>query len=132
MSVHALDFGTTHAGQPAHIYRLRNAAGMEVDVSDIGASIVSVRVPDGEGGLVDVALGFDDPDRYEHNTHAMGGVVGRFANRIALGTLTIQDTAANFSVVCTGVSLQKVPDRTFDRQETNVTYTLLATTITEQ
>jgi len=54
------------------------------------------------------------------------------ANRIALGTLTIQDTAAGFTVVCTGVSLQKTPDRTFDRTATNVTYTLLATTITEQ
>lgn len=83
MSVHALDFGTTRTGQPTHLYRLRNAAGMEVDVSDLGASIVSVRVPDTEGNLVDVALGFDDPSRYEHNTHAMGGVVGRFANRIS-------------------------------------------------
>ena len=54
------------------------------------------------------------------------------ANRIALGTLTIQDTAAGFTIVCTGVSLQKVPDRTFDRTQTNVIYTLLAATITEQ
>ena len=53
-------------------------------------------------------------------------------NRIALGTLTIQDTAAGFTVVCTGVSLQKVPDRTFDRTGTNLTYALLATTISEQ
>ena len=53
-------------------------------------------------------------------------------NRIALGTLTIQDTVAGFTVVCTGVSLQKVPDRTFDRTATNLTYVLLATTITEQ
>ena len=53
-------------------------------------------------------------------------------NRIALGTLTIQDSAAGFTVVCTGVSLQKVPDRTFDRTSTHLAYTLLATTITEQ
>ena len=53
-------------------------------------------------------------------------------NRIALGTLTIQDTVAGFTVVCTGVSLQKVPDRTFDRTATNLTYVLLATTISEQ
>ena len=53
-------------------------------------------------------------------------------NRIALGTLTIFDAVAGYSVVCTGVSLQKVPDRTFDRTGTNLTYTLLATTITEQ
>ena len=50
----------------------------------------------------------------------------------ALGTLTIYDAVAGGTVVCTGVSLQKVPDRTFDRTGTNLTYTLLATTITEQ
>ena len=53
-------------------------------------------------------------------------------NRIALGTLTINDTVAGYSVVCTGVTIQKVPDRTFDRTGTNLSYVLLATTITEQ
>ena len=53
-------------------------------------------------------------------------------NRIALGTLTITDSAAGFTITCTGVSLQKVPDRTYDRTGTNVTWILLATTITEQ
>ena len=53
-------------------------------------------------------------------------------SRIALGTLTIQDAAGGFTVVCTGVTLQKVPDRVFDRTATNLVYTLLATTITEQ
>ena len=53
-------------------------------------------------------------------------------SRIALGTLTIQDSAGGFSVVCTGVSLQKAPDRVFDRTATNLVYTLLATTISQQ
>ena len=53
-------------------------------------------------------------------------------NRIALGTLTITDTVSGFKTICTGVSLQKAPDRTYDRTATNVSYTLLATTITEQ
>ena len=53
-------------------------------------------------------------------------------SRIALGTLTIQDSARGFSIVCTGVTLQKVPDRVFDRTATNLVYTLLAATITEQ
>ncbi len=52
--------------------------------------------------------------------------------RIALGTLTITDNVSGFKTICTGVSLQKAPDRTYDRTATNVTYTLLATTITEQ
>ena len=53
-------------------------------------------------------------------------------NRIALGTLTITDTVSGFKTICNGVSLQKAPDRTYDRTATNVSYTLLATTITEQ
>ena len=53
-------------------------------------------------------------------------------SRMALGTLTIQDAAGGFCIVCTGVTLQKVPDRAFDRTGTNLTYTLLAATITEQ
>ena len=53
-------------------------------------------------------------------------------NRIALGTLTITDSVSGYRTICTGVSLQKAPDRTYDRTATNVSYTLLATTITEQ
>ena len=55
-----------------------------------------------------------------------------YPSRVALGTLTVQDSAGGFSIVCTGVTLQKVPDRVFDRTATNLVYTLLATTITEQ
>ena len=51
---------------------------------------------------------------------------------MALGTLSIQDAAGGFSIVCTGVTLQKVPDRVFDRTATSLVYTLLAATITEQ
>ena len=46
--------------------------------------------------------------------------------------LTKLDAAGGFCIVCTGVTLQKVPDRAFDRTGTNLTYTLLAATITEQ
>ena len=53
-------------------------------------------------------------------------------NRVALGTLTITDTVSGFKTICTGVSLQKAPDRTWDRTATNVSYTLLVATITEQ
>lgn len=83
MSVYALDFGTTSTGIPTHLYRLKNARGMEVDITDIGASVVAVRIPRKDGTLVDVALGFDESIRYEHNRFALGAVVGRCANRIA-------------------------------------------------
>ena len=53
-------------------------------------------------------------------------------SRIALGVLTIQDTVAGYMISATGVSLQKAPDRVFDRTAGNVAYTFLAATITEQ
>ncbi len=83
MSVYALDFGTTATGMPVHLYRLKNNAGMEVDITDIGASVVAVRVPRADGSALDVALGFDEPCFYENNSTAQGGIVGRCANRIA-------------------------------------------------
>ena len=52
--------------------------------------------------------------------------------RIALGTLTVTDSVSGFKTICTGVSLQKVPDRTWDRTAANVAYTLLAASVTEQ
>jgi aldose 1-epimerase len=83
MSVYALDFGTTRKGLPTHLFRLKNENGMEVDVTDLGASVAAVRVPSKSGELVDVALGFDDVSRYENNVFAIGAIVGRCANRIA-------------------------------------------------
>ena len=97
MSVSALDFGTTRTGQPVHLYRMVNVNGMEVDVTDIGASIVSVRIPTSDGNLVDVALGYDECVSYEHNGGALGGTVGRVCNRIAGATYTLDDRTAHLT-----------------------------------
>ena len=53
-------------------------------------------------------------------------------DRIALGVLTIRDSIAGYTIVCTGVSLQKSPDRIFDRTAGTIPFTFLATTISEQ
>ena len=49
-----------------------------------------------------------------------------------LTTLTVTDQAGEFTILCSGVTPQKIPDRTFDRSSTNLTYTLLAASISEQ
>ena len=54
------------------------------------------------------------------------------AERMALGTLTVTDKVSGFKTSCTGVCLQKAPDRTYDRTATNVTYTFLCADITEK
>ena len=83
MEKHAVTgFGTTKDGKEAHLYTLENKNGMKAYVSDFGAVLVSLLVPDQEGKAVDVVLGYDDAAGYEQGDAAVGAVVGRNANRI--------------------------------------------------
>ncbi len=61
----AASFGTTQGGEKATAWTLRNESGMEIVVTDFGATLVSVRVPDRTGEFSDVVLGFDDVGGYE-------------------------------------------------------------------
>ncbi len=75
-------FGKTSAGEEAYLYELKNGNGMSVLVSDYGAAIVSIVIPDVNGEGRDVVLGYDDVSGYEKGTCFFGGVIGRVANRI--------------------------------------------------
>ena len=82
-------FGTDSTGQPATLWTLRNGT-MEVDVTDHGATLVAVRVPDRAGFLGDVILGFDDVTGYQSdNNQYFGCTTGRVCNRIANGEFTL-------------------------------------------
>src|SRR5690242_3995232 len=59
-SVSKASFGTTPQGQPVDLYTLTNSHGMEVRITNFGAILVSMRVPDRSSKLDDVVLGFDD------------------------------------------------------------------------
>lgn len=65
------------------VYTLENKSGAKVRVTDYGAALVSIIVPDRDGNMVDVLLGYDDVTGYENNTCYFGAVIGRNANRIA-------------------------------------------------
>lgn len=69
----------------ASIVRLTNDAGASVALSSLGAGIISVIVPDREGNLGEVALGYADPASYLDDGPCMGKIPGRYANRIARG-----------------------------------------------
>ena len=75
-------FGTTKKGEKCQLFRLRNQKGMEAHITDYGATVVRLYVPDREGNLVDVVLGYEDAAGYEKGTISFGGLVGRVANRI--------------------------------------------------
>lgn len=71
------------------LYKITNASGASVTLSSLGAGIVSVEVPDRNGKLDDVALGYADPADYLYDGPCAGKVPGRFANRIAKGHLVV-------------------------------------------
>lgn len=73
----------------ASLFTLSNKSGMKVILTDIGADIVSIIVPDKNGNPVDVALGYDEPAHYANNATTFGAIVGRFANRIGGAKFTL-------------------------------------------
>jgi aldose 1-epimerase len=81
-------FGT-HDGRPVSLYTLTNPHGLEIRAMNYGGIIVSIRVPDRTGQLVDIVLGHDTLDGYIPNPPYLGAIVGRYANRIANGTFTL-------------------------------------------
>lgn len=68
---------------------IANGHGMQVELSSLGAGIVSVIVPDRLGNLDDVALGYGNPSDYFYDGPCAGKTPGRYANRIALGKFSI-------------------------------------------
>lgn len=74
-------FGTTPNGETAYLYTL-SCGQMEAVVTDFGATLVNLFVPDGKGNRADVVLGFDSPAAYAASDTYLGATVGRNANRI--------------------------------------------------
>ncbi len=88
-SVHMHPFGAIGSGQKADLYVLTNGRGMVVAISNFGATIVSIKVPDRSGRSDDVVLGFDTAGEYENGKAHFGGTIGRYANRIAHGKFSL-------------------------------------------
>lgn len=82
-------WGHTPDGEAIYKYILTNASGASAVVSNFGAAIVSVNVPDRDGKLADVVLGYGKAEYYNGDGPCFGKCPGRFANRIAGGRLTI-------------------------------------------
>lgn len=83
------NFETEVDGKQAHLFVLKNASGMEVCITNYGGVIVSVMVPDKDGTMQDVVLGFDSIDDYINVDNNFGATIGRYGNRIANGKITV-------------------------------------------
>jgi aldose 1-epimerase len=76
-------------GKHILLYRLCNKNGMEVCITNYGASIQAINTPDKNGNMADVVLGYDDVQGYVDDPYYTGAIVGRFANRIDGGLVTL-------------------------------------------
>ncbi|HOA99725.1 MAG TPA: aldose epimerase family protein [Candidatus Atribacteria bacterium] len=87
-------WGNTKEGAPIYLYTLTNDNGVMVQLTNYGATVVSLYVPDKEGNLGDVVLGFDSVSDYEkpdpYNPY-FGATIGRYGNRIAGGQFTLDE-----------------------------------------
>ena len=83
-------FGKNTKGEAATLYTFENSSGMVMEVTDFGATLYSLLVPDGKGGRIDVVLGYDDPIGYEGPSGTFfGATVSRNANRIGNARVVI-------------------------------------------
>ena len=86
----AESFGKTKDNEAVEAYTLENDNGMRVRIMTRGATITNIHVPDKDGNVADVVLGFDDVSGYEsEDNQYFGCTTGRYANRIANGKFTL-------------------------------------------
>jgi len=82
-------FGSTTQGEQVSLYTLKNAKGMEATIMTYGGILVSLRVPDRNGKLDDVVLGYDSLKGYLSDKAYFGALIGRYGNRIGKGTFSL-------------------------------------------
>lgn len=81
MAVTKSVFGKSPEGKEITLYTLSNSKGMKAEVTDLGAILVRLLVPDATGKVEDLVLGFDDGESYYGNDSFFGTVIGPCANR---------------------------------------------------
>ena len=88
-NVSVAPFGKLQDGRAVSMFTLTNSKGATMKVINYGGIIVSLEVPDKEGNLVDVVLGYDSLEAYEKRNPFFGALVGRYGNRIGKGKFTL-------------------------------------------
>ncbi|WP_295721163.1 aldose epimerase family protein [Mucilaginibacter sp.] len=85
-------------GKNVVLYDLHNKNGVSVSVTNFGASIQAINIPDRNGNVADIVLGYDDVEGYINDPYYTGAIVGRFANRINGGLVMIDDEQHQLTV----------------------------------
>jgi len=97
-SVRASAFGKLANGTPVDLFTLTNGSGLVAKITNYGAIITEMHVPDRSGKTGDVVLGFDNLEQYLKSHPYFGATVGRVANRIAKGRFTLEGKTYQLAV----------------------------------
>lgn len=98
MKIEESVFGKMPDGATVRLYTLRNSRGMVLKVTEYGLIMTEIHVPDRHGRIGNVALGFDNLERYLQGHPFFGAIAGRVANRIAKGSFTLDGKAYTLAV----------------------------------
>lgn len=98
MSVEISQFGKTHFGKDIKLYTISNGKGMQAAVTNIGASLVNLIVPNDKGESKDIVLGFESGEEYLVNGSFFGATIGRVANRTANAKFSIDGKEYSLAV----------------------------------
>ncbi|HOZ20523.1 MAG TPA: aldose epimerase family protein [bacterium] len=91
-------FGRSASGEEVMLYTLANTRGTLVKITPFGGIITSIIVPDRDGRMGDIVLGFDDLSGYTDKVPYFGAIIGRYGNRIAGGRFSLD--GRTFSLAC--------------------------------
>ena len=75
-------FGKSPDGKEVFVYTLKNSNGVEARIMTYGGTLLSLKVPDKDGKIADVVLGYDSLSQYVANSPYFGALIGRYGNRI--------------------------------------------------
>lgn len=91
MEISRSPFATTRSGEAVDEFAVSNSHGVSFKLITYGATLTSVKVPDADGRIDEITIGFDRLEDYEGEHPFFGATIGRYANRIAHGRFTIDD-----------------------------------------
>ena len=103
------EFGTLINGQKAYLYEISQGQ-VTARISDYGATLVQLFVPDQKGNPADILLGFDTVEGYDHHGAFFGATVGRNANRVGKGRFAIGDKVVQMPINNNSNNLHSGPE----------------------
>ena len=92
-NIQVSDFGRTKSGQQVELYTLTNANGLVAKIATYGGTVTELWVPDRNGQLGDIVLGFDNIRDYEEKSSYFGSIIGRYGNRIGNAAFVLDGKA---------------------------------------